>query len=225
MDQDLLGLIRGASAIVQLVMASLAIGSVASWAIIFFKMRELRAAELDTEEFVQAYHERPVDAVYDVARENDSSPLAALFITGYRELSQYRKVAGSRAVPPEQIESLVRRLEWVQLLQMQRSERGLSFLATTGSTAPFVGLLGTVIGIMNAFNQIGAQGQASLVTVGPAIAEALLATAIGLFAAIPAVVAFNYLAARTTRLTERLDAFRSDFTQYLRGAMTSSSAA
>jgi biopolymer transport protein TolQ len=113
----------------------------------------------------------------------------------------------------------------VQLLQTQRSERGLAFLATTGSTAPFVGLFGTVIGIMNAFNQIGMSGQASLAVVGPSIAEALFATAIGLFAAIPAVVAFNYLAARVARLTERLDAFRSDFAQYLRGTITSSSAA
>lgn len=220
----MLDLFLQASPIVQLVMVSLGIGSVISWGIILFKIRELRAAESDTEEFVQAYHERPVDSVYDVARENDASPLAALFIQGYRDLAQYKKIAGAR-VPPEQLESLVRRLEWVQLVQTQRSERGLAFLATTGSTAPFVGLFGTVIGIMNAFNQIGMTGQASLATVGPAIAEALFATAIGLFAAIPAVVAFNYLAARTARLTERLDAFRSDFAQYLRGAVTPSSAA
>jgi biopolymer transport protein TolQ len=220
----MLDLILGASAIVQAVMISLAIGSVVSWGIILFKIRELRAAESDTEEFVQAYHERPVDSVYDVARENDASPLAALFIQGYRDLAQYKKIAGAR-VPAEQVESLVRRLEWVQLLQTQRSERGLAFLATTGSTAPFVGLFGTVIGIMNAFNEIGISGQASLAVVGPSIAEALFATAIGLFAAIPAVVAFNYLAARVARLTERLDAFRSDYAQYLRGAMTSSSAA
>jgi biopolymer transport protein TolQ len=220
----MLDLILGASVVVQAVMISLALGSVISWGIILFKIRELRAAESDTEEFVQAYHERPVDSVYDVARENDASPLATLFIQGYRDLAQYRKIAGSH-VPPEQIESLVRRLEWVQLIQTQRSERGLAFLATTGSTAPFVGLFGTVIGIMNAFNEIGASGQASLAVVGPSIAEALFATAIGLFAAIPAVVAFNYLAARVARLTERLDAFRSDFAQYLRGAMAPSSAA
>lgn len=216
----MLDLIYGASLIVQVVMGSLAMGSVISWAIILFKLRELRVAEGDTEELVQAYHERSLDSAYDVARECSSSPLSAVFVQGYRDLSQLRKLAGQSSLPPEELESMVRRLEWTQLLQSQRTERGLSFLATTGSTAPFVGLFGTVVGIMNAFTEIGASGSASLAVVGPGIAEALLATAIGLFAAIPAVIGFNYLSARVTRMNDRLETFRVDFGQFLRGMLT-----
>ncbi len=215
-------LVIRASPIVQFVMAMLAFGSVMSWAIIFFKMRELRSAESDSEAFVEAYQQRPLHAVYDVARQCDKSPLAHLFSRGYVEVAQLERLRGGAARPtPELVESVCKRLSWEQLVQSERAERGLSFLATTGSVAPFVGLFGTVIGIMNAFEQIGAAGSASLAVVGPGIAEALFATALGLFAAIPAVVAFNYLSARIARLVERLEAFRADFEQELRRSVTS----
>jgi len=210
-----------ASWIVQGVMGLLVLSSVASWAIMLFKARELRSAEADTEELVQAYHERPLEATYDIARDCDRSPLSAVFLQGYRDLMQLQKLTVQSASPPrEQLEAIVRRLEWTQLMEAQRSERGLAFLATTGSIAPFVGLFGTVIGIMDAFAVIGQTGVASLATVGPPISEALLATAVGLFAAIPAVIGFNYLSARSARLTEQLETFRVDFAQFLRGALT-----
>jgi len=209
-----------ASWIVQAVMGLLVLASVASWAIMLFKARELRAAEADTEELVQAYQERSLDAAYDVARECSASPLSAVFVQGYKDLTQLRKLAVQAMPPPEELESIVRRLEWTQLVESQRSERGLAFLATTGSIAPFVGLFGTVVGIMDAFAVIGETGVASLATVGPPISEALLATAVGLFAAIPAVVGYNYLSARSSRLVEQLETFRADFAQYLRGYLT-----
>jgi len=209
-----------ASWIVQGVLAMLALASVASWAIMLFKMRELRAAEADTAELVEAYHERSLDAAYDVARECSSSPLSAVFMQGYRDLSQLKKLAPQATTSTSQLDALIRRLEWTQLVESQRAERGLSFLATTGSIAPFVGLFGTVIGIMDAFAVIGRTGVASIATVGGPISEALLATAVGLFAAIPAVIAFNYLSARVGRLGEQLDTFRGDFAEFLRSAIS-----
>jgi biopolymer transport protein TolQ len=216
----MLDLILGASLIVQLLMLALVLGSVASWAIIFFKIRELRRAESATLEIVEAYQERPMEAVYDVARRNEATPIAALFLEGYRGLHQLQRGQGREPLGAEQVETVLRRLEWVQLMETQRAERGLSFLATTGSTAPFLGLLGTVIGIMNAFQRIGITGNATIATVGPDIAEALLATAIGLFAAIPAVIGFNYLSARVGRLGEQIGQFRTDFTELLRGSLS-----
>jgi biopolymer transport protein TolQ len=218
----MLDLILNASPTVQAVMALLAFGSVLSWAIILFKIGELRSAEADSEAFVEAYQQRPMHAVYDVARQCDRSPLAHLFSRGYVEVAQMERMRGGAQKPtPDLVETVCKRLSWEQLAQAQRVERGLSFLATTGSTAPFVGLFGTVVGIMNAFQQIGASGSASLAVVGPGIAEALFATALGLFAAIPAVVAFNYLSARISRLVDSLETFRADFEQELRRSTTS----
>ena len=213
-------LIFSASLVVKLVLLVLVAGSVASWAVIFYKARELSAAERDTDTFLRAYVERPVDAVYDVARQHAASPLSALFSTGYRELAQMQKQQGTRdEISTHQLEAVLQRLVWVQTSERHRLERGLPFLATTGSSAPFIGLFGTVVGIMNAFTDIGASGSASLAVVAPGIAEALIATAVGLFAAIPAVIAYNYEGARLNRLLERLDDFRLEYSDSLRRAL------
>ena len=210
-------LILQASLVVQLVLLSLLIASVASWAVILLKARELGRAERDTEEFLEAYVERPVDVVYDVAREHPGSPLATLFSAGYRELARADR---SGSVSASQVEGVLQRLSWVQTAERHRLERGLSFLATTGSSAPFVGLFGTVVGIMNSFRDIGASGTASLAVVAPGIAEALVATAVGLFAAIPAVVAYNYQGARLNRLLEKLEDFRTEYSESMRRAIS-----
>jgi biopolymer transport protein TolQ len=213
----MLDLIFGAGLVVQAVLLALIGMSIASWAVIVFKARELGRAEADTESFVEAYLERPFDAVYTDAKEYRASPLAVLFEAGYKDLGQLRRFAASgNAVAPEQVDALVIRLEWIQTDETHRLERGLPFLATTGSSAPFIGLFGTVVGIMDAFRDIGASGSASLAVVAPGIAEALVATAIGLFAAIPAVIGYNYLGARVNRLIERLAAFRGELAQSLR---------
>ena len=207
-------LILGAGLVVQAVLLLLAGQSVSSWAVIAFKARELRSAELDTESFLDAYLERPIDGVYDVAKEFSQSPLSAVFRAGYRDLSQLRRLGA--VVQPRQLNAVVTRLGWIETEEAHRLERGLAFLATTGSSAPFIGLFGTVVGIMNAFREIGETGSASLAVVAPGIAEALVATAVGLFAAIPAVIGFNYLGARVGRLVERLEAFRNEFSESLR---------
>ena len=215
----MLDLILHASLVVQLVLVGLAIGSIASWAVIVLKARELGGAEDDTEVFLEAYVERPIDAVYDITREHPASPLAALFSAGYRELARVDKLAGPEQISTNQVEAVLQRLNWVQTSERHRLERGLSFLATIGSSAPFIGLFGTVVGIMNAFADIGTSGSASLAIVAPGIAEALVATAVGLFAAIPAVVAYNYQGARLNRLLEKLDDFRIEYADSMRRAI------
>ena len=210
-------LILEAGLIVKAVLFVLILASIASWAVIAFKIRELGRAERDSEDFLEIYLERPVEAVYDAARKFPMSPLAILFQTGFKDLAQLERLRGSGGqIPPEELEGVVQRLAWIQTEEAHRLERGLPFLATTGSAAPFVGLFGTVVGIMNAFAAISERGSASLAVVGSGIAEALVATAVGLFAAIPAVIAFNYSSARLGRLTERLDAFRAELEGLLR---------
>jgi biopolymer transport protein TolQ len=213
----MLDLILGAGIIVKAVLFGLVFMSVASWAVILYKARELRAAELDTEGFLEVYLERPLDAAFEAARDYPASPLAALFQAGYRDVTQLTRLAGSaHSIPPSQLDGVAQRLAWIQTEEAHRLQRGLPFLATTGSSAPFIGLFGTVVGIMNSFHDIGQSGSASLAVVAPGIAEALIATAVGLFAAIPAVIGFNYMNARLDRLLERLDAFRAEFADSLR---------
>lgn len=210
-------LILEAGLIVKGVLLLLVFMSVTSWAVVLFKARELRAAELDTEGFLEAYLERGHDRAFEAAKDYPSSPLSALFQAGYRDFSQLRRMMSrSEQMDQAQVEGVAQRLSWVQTEEGHRFQRGLSFLATVGSSAPFIGLFGTVIGIMNSFQDIGASGTASLAVVAPGIAEALVATAVGLFAAIPAVIGYNYMSARLERLLERLDAFRAEFAESLR---------
>ncbi|MEE9281524.1 MAG: MotA/TolQ/ExbB proton channel family protein [Myxococcota bacterium] len=207
----MLELIFDASPVVTVVLIALALTSIASWAVILLKYRELVRAEGDTQEFLQAYLAGPLEAAYEVARERRASPLAGLFVAGFEELARRDERS-----PGDRVEGVVRRLSWLQTEEVHRLERGLPFLATTGSSAPFVGLFGTVVGIMNSFADIGTSGSASLVVVAPGIAEALVATAVGLFVAIPAVIAYNYADARLAHLRDRLEAFRSEFGDVLR---------
>ncbi len=213
----MLDLVLGAGLIVKAVLVILLVASVASWAVIVSKVLELNAAENDTEDFLATYLDRPLDAEFEVARKQSRSPLAVLFQAGFKDLARLERLRGSTSgLAPEQVEGIVKRLAWIQTGEAHRLERGLSFLATVGSAAPFVGLFGTVVGIMNAFRDIGMSGSASLAVVAPGIAEALIATAVGLFAAIPAVIAYNYSNARLVHLLERLEAFRVEFDELLR---------
>jgi biopolymer transport protein TolQ len=213
----MLDYILGSSPVVSAVLLLLVLASISSWAILVMKFRELRAAERDTEEFVEAYLESPLDTAYDVARRHTSSPLATVFKSGYTELARLEKLQGTRGtVTRDQIEGVISRLGWIRGEEVHRLERGLSFLATIASSGPFVGLFGTVVGIMNSFESIGASGSASLAVVAPGIAEALVATAVGLFAAIPAAVGYNYSSARLNRLSARLETFCAEFCDQLR---------
>ncbi|MCP4004770.1 MAG: protein TolQ [bacterium] len=215
----MLDLIFGASPVVTGVLFALVLASIASWAIILMKIGELRRVDGATRIFLEAYHNKPLDAVYEIARKRKASPLALVFKAGFDEVVELEKEQGSsELIEREQLERVIRRMYWIRDDQSQRLERGLSFLATVGSSAPFVGLFGTVIGIMNSFQQIGTTGSASLAVVAPGIAEALIATAVGLFAAIPAVIAYNYSNARVSNILTRLDTFCREFGDLLRGS-------
>jgi biopolymer transport protein TolQ len=211
---DALSLIWQASWIVQLVIGLLVVMSLFSWATIAFKWRELRRAEQDSEAFLEVYHDGSLDAAYEAARDLDRSPLSTIFLTAYSEMHRMARFAGkaqATELEAAHAEALARRIRWAGSEEELRLERGLNFLATTGSAAPFIGLFGTVIGIINAFQNIGMTGSASLAVVAPGIAEALIATAIGLFAAIPATVFYNYFLGDLRSLNAGIDLFSAEY--------------
>ncbi len=190
---NLLNLIFSASLIVQIILLVLLFFSVVSWAIIFFKRRTLKAATLQSQKFLAVFDKsRNLAEMNDAAKRYKLSPLSGIFQAGYRELSYLAKSNPRITLTPANLDSLNRALTKASNNEVSRLERMMNFLATTGSVTPFIGLLGTVLGIMNSFTKIGVQHSASLVTVAPGIAEALVTTAVGLFAAIPAVIAYNY---------------------------------
>ncbi len=214
MGVDVISLMLQASWVVKLVLLLLAGFSVFSWAIILFKWRELRRAEQDSDAFLEVYHEGSLDAAYEAARELDQSPLAAVFLAGYAEINRMARYTGKavgEALDGSQRHALSRHIQWTASSESLRLEKRLSFLATAGSATPFIGLFGTVIGIVNAFEGIGRSGSASLAVVAPGIAEALIATAVGLFAAIPATIAYNYFVGELRALQAAIDLFSREF--------------
>jgi biopolymer transport protein TolQ len=211
---DVISLVLQASWVVKLVLLLLAGFSVFSWAIILFKWRELRRAEQDSDAFLEIYHEGSLDAAYEAARELDQSPLAAIFLAGYAEVNRMARYTGKTlgdSLDSAQRHALSRHIQWTASSESLRLEKRLSFLATAGSATPFIGLFGTVIGIVNAFEGIGRSGSASLAVVAPGIAEALIATAVGLFAAIPATIAYNYFVGELRALQAAIDLFGREF--------------
>ena len=219
---DAFGLISEAGLIVKLVLLLLAFMSVFSWAIIAYKWRELGRAIQDSEAFLEVYHNDSLGASYDAARALDRTPLAAVFLAGCAAMNRQTQRSGepvARELDAGQLRAITKRLSWTSERESHRLERGLSFLATTGSSAPFIGLFGTVIGIIVAFQEIARTGSASLEVVAPGIAEALIATAAGLLAAIPATIFYNIFVARVTEIRSSIDRFEREFEGDL-GAMS-----
>jgi biopolymer transport protein TolQ len=214
-DHSLLQLVRQASFIVQLVLALLVIASILSWAIIARKRRLLRQAHASADDFEDRFWSG-IDLA-ELYRTLDSaapaSGMAGLFVAGFREFSRLRQVSGLGGGPL--LEGSRRAMKVAQLREIDRLEQNLSTLATIGSTSPYVGLFGTVWGIMSAFQGLGNVQQATLAMVAPGIAEALIATAMGLFAAIPAVIAYNRYADQVGRLELRYDTFMEEFSTIL----------
>ena len=216
---DLFDLIWQASWIVQLVILLLVAASILSWAALVFKWRELNGAEQDSEAFLETYHEAGLERAYEAAKGMERSPLSAIFLTAYAELQRIGRYSGRAPDEPldeAQLHKLSRQVAWAAAQEELRLEARLSFLATVGSASPFIGLFGTVIGIINAFTGIGATGSASLAVVAPGIAEALIATAVGLFAAIPATVFYNLFVARLRELHRAIELFDDELMGELR---------
>lgn len=214
---DALSLIFQASWIVQLVILFLVLLSVFSWSTIFFKSRELKRAQQDSEAFLEVYHEGSMEAAYEAAKDLDRSPLSAIFLSAYGELKRLARASGKTlSLTQQHVDAISRHVGWTGAREVVRLERGFTLLATTGSAAPFIGLFGTVIGIINAFQGIGRAGSASLAVVAPGIAEALIATAIGLFAAIPATVFYNIFVGRLRTITQSIELFGVEYEDDLR---------
>jgi biopolymer transport protein TolQ len=185
-------LITDASLVVQVILLVLLFFSVFSWTIIIFKRKSLKSASIHSRKFLSVYKKsRNPSDVQEASKKYVASPLAAIFQAGFKEMSYLAKSNPANNQSFTRLENLSRALTKASNAEVSRMEKMMSFLATTGSVTPFIGLFGTVWGIMDAFMKIEATRSASLISVAPGIAEALIATAFGLFAAIPAVIAYN----------------------------------
>jgi biopolymer transport protein TolQ len=205
-------LITDASLVVQLVLLILLFFSVFSWAIIFFKRRTFKTAASQSDKFLRAFRRsKNLSDVGEAARRYRGSPLAALFQSAFKEMSHLSRSNPQSPPPNNKLDTLNRVLTKASNAEVSRLEKLMSFLATTGSVTPFIGLFGTVWGIMDAFQRIGIVRSASLATVAPGIAEALIATAFGLFAAIPAVIAYNHFLHRIKELIMEMEDFTLEF--------------
>ena len=210
-DMSFVHLISQASVIVQLVMLLLVMASVMSWFIIFRKSQVIGKARRDASEFEdQFWSGKDVNQLYkEISNNSKNSGMAAIFEIGFRE---YRRQQGKSGGNPEAVlEACQRRMRVVLSREMDELESSLPFLATVASASPYVGLFGTVWGIMNSFRALGSQTNATLAMVAPGIAEALIATAMGLFAAIPAVIAYNRYINQVDRISSQYENFLEEF--------------
>jgi len=214
-DLSILRLIMQAGPVVKVVLAMLLLASLMSWAIIFEKRMLVRRARIAADRFENSFWSGgDLSALFrSIEARGQPSGMDGIFEAGFREFARLRQQhdAGAELL----LEGARRSMHVAQLKEIDRLELGLATLATVGSTSPYVGLFGTVWGIMSAFTSLGSVQQATLAAVAPGIAEALVATAFGLFAAIPAVIAYNRYADQISRLEMRYDAFMEEFSTIL----------
>jgi len=211
-----LELVLNAGPVVKLVLMVLVYFSVVSWAIIFYKSVSIHRAMRDSHDFLDFFWaKKRFDLIGQGLKKYPHSPLTILFREGYQEMikTQRRREGEEETFAAElpMTDTVARALRRATTGETHRLEKFLTFLATTGSTAPFIGLFGTVWGIMDSFHGIGQTGSASLAVVAPGISEALVATAIGLVAAIPAVVGYNHFVNKVNILTGEMDNFCQEF--------------
>ncbi len=214
---DLIQLLLGASGMVRGVLFLLVCLSIIGWYVIGYKWFYLSRAQSESLRFLDEFWQaKRLDAVYQEANARRRSPIAYMFKAGYVELSKLQKAKEMGSAPGAMneggdLENIERALRRAATNESTHLESMIPFLATVGSAAPFIGLFGTVVGIIDAFHHIANQGSANLATVAPGIAEALGTTAIGLIAAVPAVMAYNFFARKIKVLTAEMDAFANDF--------------
>jgi len=214
---DLLAMITGSGPVVQGVLYLLIFFSIASWGVILYKARQVRAARRSSDRFIESFWEtKNLTTIYAATQQMAASPVAQVFRAGFQELDRLRRAkrqAEDAQLSTElggvaNVERAMRRAATQQLTEL---ERALTFLATTASATPFIGLFGTEWGIMHAFLGLSATQSSTIQAVAPGIAEALIATATGLFAAIPAVVAYNSFARQIRVLSAEMDNFAFEF--------------
>ena len=215
-DMSVLSLITGASVLVQLVMAGLLLCSLFSWYYIFVKVFTFRRATQQSEQFEKDFWSGgDLNELFQraVNSRDSAGTMERLFESGFREYTKLRKQSGHNIAAV--MDGTRRAMRATYQREMEGLESHLSFLASVGSVSPYVGLFGTVWGIMNSFRGLANVAQATLGTVAPGIAEALIATAMGLFAAIPAVVAYNRFAGDLNTLATKFDSFTEEFSNIL----------
>ena len=234
-SQNVVQMVIHAGPMAKFVLWVLLIFSIISWAIVFVKFSLIHKAKKQTAIFLDLFWEnRELKKIYGMCEELKFSPVARLFKAGYTELSRIKKIQASsnddqdisgpnvskpgkaggvksRQSQQTIMDNLERALNRANLDQVNKLEKTLGFLASSGNTAPFIGLFGTVWGLMGAFSGIGLKGSASLAVVAPGISEALITTAAGLVVAIPAVIAYNYFTNRVFSIKTEMDIFTSDF--------------
>lgn len=217
-------LILNSGPVAQSVFVILVFFSVFSWAIIIRKIRTLKEVEQQTTEFYEEF--RRGSSLSEIYRECDHypmSPLAGIFKSGYEELNHRMRAwenEGQEQVIVRSLNGLQRALQKASMSEMSTLERSLSWLATTGSVTPFIGLFGTVVGIINAFEGLGEGSASSIQAVAPGISEALVATAAGLFAAIPAVIAYNHFLNRLRTIGVEMDDFSAELLNLIERSFT-----
>ena len=208
-------LILGASALVQVIMAMLVVASIASWVMIFQRWRALDRVQMELNEF-EDYFWSGIDLRKlhkDLQDDSALTGIETVFVSGFTE---FQRLSEQPNTDPDSIMQGLQRVMSVAVSrEEERLEKHLAFLATVGSTSPYVGLFGTVWGIMNSFRSLANMSQATLASVAPGISEALIATAMGLFAAIPAVIGYNRFSARVEVLMKRYEAFADELTSVL----------
>lgn len=217
-DLSMWGLFWQADFVVKIVMLILIGASIWCWTIIFEKLKTIKMANNRAKKFEDAFWSgESLDKLYDRVKQNKSDPMLATFIAGMDEwkLAANAQKEGNNALQA----GLLQRVERAMSVEIGRSvdrmEKNMTFLANVGSSAPFIGLFGTVWGIMNSFSAIAGSNNTSLAVVAPGMAEALFATALGLVAAIPAVISYNKFSSDLNRYTDRLEAFSSEFSAIL----------
>jgi biopolymer transport protein TolQ len=214
-------MIVSAGPVGQLVMLTLLLFSVASWTIVIMKARLFKKVRLDSEDFLETFwNSANLNEAHTAAAQYQFSPQASVFIAGFTELQKINKIRNRQESQPIEekldmqlatMDNLKRAIRKAQSEMVSQMGKNLPFLATTGSATPFIGLFGTVWGIMVSFHDIGQRGSASLAVVAPGISEALVATAAGLAAAIPAVIFYNYFSNKLDLIDGEVDSFSIDF--------------
>ncbi len=213
-DFSLYHMVASSGVMVQIVLAILLVASIVSWALIFRKIKELRRAEAETESFEAEFWSGGDlgDLYRRLEAEKSPKALAVVFRAGFREFARLVRHGRPGA---SALTSARRAMDAARARELDKLETSMNYLATVGSTAPYVGLFGTVWGIMAAFQGLGGAEQATLQMVAPGISEALIATAMGLFAAIPATVAYNRFANQVDRIDGRIESFSDEFSNVL----------
>lgn len=217
----ILQMIIGAGLVVKLVMLLLFFFSITSWAIIFIKYRMMRNAIKESITFSESFwSSRNLSEAFTNAKQLRTSPVANIFRTGYKELKKFSRPPNTPEAPAgngslgsqfEGIDNVKRALRRSSNTEITKMTQLVPFLATAGSTAPFIGLFGTVWGIMSSFQEIGQSGSASLAVVAPGISEALIATAAGLAVAIPSVIGYNFFLQKIRMIDTEMQSFSADF--------------